>query len=195
MTDLTLALFQQQQDRQRIQENSARLAYQSTTHQTTGNGWVAPQDPILFDTKFTAQPNVTSGCVLLQAPNYKYYKYPQVTAGVTSWVIQHGLYVGAHVFFAVQVDPIRPPRTDGSNLAELQAAQAAETSGTPNYVRYSLLIDEATMAVQLALNKAQIVVEHNLLFVGVALKGMPNAVTEQLNSDAQITPLTPPLLR
>lgn len=193
MPDLTLALFQQQQQRQQIQENSARLAYQGTTHTTSGNGWVAPKDPIAFDTKFTSQPTVVHGSVLTKAPNFKYWKFPQITGGVMNWVVQKGLYVGAHVFFAVNVEPIKPPRTDGSNLDELIAARNAETTGSPNYLRYVALINEASMALALAQNPATCVVEHNLLFVGVAVKGMPSIVVEQLNSDSQITPLTPPI--
>lgn len=191
--NLTLAMMRQQQERLRIQENSARLAYQNTTHETTGNGWVAPKDPIYFDTKFTTEPSVTHGSRLVKAPDYRYWKFPQITGGVTDWIVQGGLYVGAHLFFAVDIQPIKLPRTDGSNLSELQSALEAEIMGSANYNRYQTLVLEAYMAQALATNPARTVVHHYLVFSGVALKGMPTEITEELHSDSQIAPLIPPL--
>lgn len=182
-----------QQDRARQLENTARLAYQTSVHQTNGAGWTAPKSPLTFDSKFTTQPAVYHGSVLTRAPDYKHYKFPQCSGGVTRWVIQNGLYVGAYLWFSVTCDPIRPPRTDGSNQAALQAAQAGFDSASNSYHQYAALIAEAQEAIYLLAHPANVVVSHNLLFMATGIKGMPSNVEEELHADATLTPLTVPI--
>lgn len=188
-----------------VQENSARVATHVVRYQSSGTGYIVPPAAFTFDVKFQNEPAITTGCALIKQPDLNHYGYPVITAGVFKWEQDaNGLYTGAHLFFVVDVQPKRMPRTDGSNLTLLEAQKSAAEQALANsfpgtvdhdYQIYNLsaakaLVDEATEAKYLVLNPAACVVDHFLTFTEVAMKGMPDDVLDTLHSDPEILPIT-----
>lgn len=192
-------------------ENSARHATTFLRHITTGTGSIRT-GLLKFDVVFLEEPSVVSGVVLEQAPDAAHYQLPSVTVGVHRWetkpypseeasgnnktfkdvVLASGtsavdkkkkLYVGAHLFFNVLAAPHYTPRTDGSNLLDLEARLVRTAPGTPEYLNLLALIKEAQEALHLKANPAKVRLVHHLQFQGEALKG------RDLDTSAVLTPV------
>lgn len=86
------ALVGARQDRdqlhRQIGENASREAFNSYSIVTTGVGDVTPAQPIMFDARFTQEPFITTGLVLVKQPDLTRYRLPLVTAGVLRWVTE-----------------------------------------------------------------------------------------------------------
>lgn len=91
------------------------------------------------------------------------------TSGLTAAQAKRALYVGAYLFFVVTVEPLQPPRTDGSNLAQLQTQLSKETRPVER-AALQALIKEAQDALALKANPAKVELTHHLTFTGIALK-------------------------
>lgn len=208
-------LEQTQQRRDQQRENSARSATVSFTYKTSGQGEFVTPAPIPFDVTFIEEPRLTTGVVLTKRPDTARYRFPQVTAGVyrydakknpvdepvatlaasgtpptgglTAEEAKRALYVGAYLFFVVTVDPLQPPRSDGSNLALLQTQLAKQQVGSDPYKQLQVLIKEAQDALALKANPAKVEITHHLTFTGLALKG----VDQGDDPYANITPRKP----
>lgn len=98
------------------------------------------------------------------------------------------LWKGAYLYFHVQVEPIIRPRTDGSNLASLQARLATATGS--DAITLNKLIAEAQEAQYLLGNPPVASVVYSLTWMGVALKSL-STIIDELHSDPSIPPNTP----
>ena len=86
-------------------ENGARLASEVITHRTKDVGQILVAEPIKFTNVFIEPPAILTGMVLVKTPGDG-WRYPMVTAGVHKWLLTtKGLYVGAYVYFHVDVQP------------------------------------------------------------------------------------------
>lgn len=99
------------------------------------------------------------------------------------------LYKGAYLYFNLQIDTVQRPRTDGSNLTLLQAQLAQVTPGTYDYEALQANIKEAQEALYLNAHPPTASVTFSLLWMGVALKGLPANVQDKLHADPAATPL------
>lgn len=193
MSQAWLNLESARQRREQQQENSARQAAFYQRYTTSGTGETV-SGLIRFDTAFTEQPYLATGCVIAQLPDVNYYRYPTVTAGVIRWETEpigppppptyytsspsgatrpdprQVLYVGAYMVFTVQCDPRNIPNTDGRNHLALKAAMDALVEGTEDHDVAKARYEEAIAARWLRANPARVIVEHHLTFSGVAVK-------------------------
>ena len=85
-------------------------------------------------------------------------------------------YKGAYLYFVVRVDPNQTPRSDGSNLALLQAAFNRAIPGSTTASNLAANIAEAKLAIKLKANPAQLTLHHHLQFSGVAMKALSDSV-------------------
>lgn len=103
------------------------------------------------------------------------------------------LYKGAYMYFVVQIDSIARPRTNGSNLTQLQAQLAQLDVGSADYIATEANIKEAQEALYLTAHPAKADVIFHLMWMGTALKGVPTSVTDELHSDPAATPNVTPI--
>lgn len=96
------------------------------------------------------------------------------------------LYKGAYLYFVVVVDPLMRPRSDGSDLADLQA-QLTHATG-PDATKLQKLIAEAQEALWLNAHPPKPVMNFSLTFFGMALKTVSDTVIDGLHSDPSLTP-------
>lgn len=112
LTDAFGAFDARRQDAADQRENSPRLAVSQHTYDTAGVGDVVVAAPIRFQVTFVGEPYLSTGVALTQAPNATYltqFTLPMVTAGIYRWVLdERGLFVAAHVFFAIRQDAKDP---------------------------------------------------------------------------------------
>lgn len=209
MSSIKILSDQQQaaQNRAAAAENQARSATHSASFTTHGNGYFIDPAPLKFDCVFTVEPAIAHAVSLVKAPNTKHYKYPICNAGVYKWITKSSPgdagkahtdpsaqphYVGCYVYFVVQCDPLVYPRTDGSNLAALQAQLATEQAkDSPNSDIVSALkanIAEAKEALYLNTHPPKVVMNHHLSFSQIALKALPDQVTSALGADPNMSP-------
>lgn len=196
-------------------ENSARIATSSLRYVTKGTGQITPKDPVMFDVVFTTEPAVLSGLFVSKLPDANHYLYPQVTAGVRDWVTKPNpadhakdpddptrlpFYVGAYLFFVVVAQPLKLPRTDGSNLAGLTTAYTAAQEdaantfpGTTDHTAaltklrtLVALMAEAREAIYLKAHAPQVGITHHMTFQQTAIKSLPDNVMSELGDVAPI---------
>lgn len=103
------------------------------------------------------------------------------------------LYTGAYIYIVIAISPVLDVRTDGSNLADLET-QLGETSDPTQEAKLQNLIAEATEALYLIAHPPSAAVTFSLCFKGVALKGLPQGVMDNLNSDPAAAPVTTPVI-
>lgn len=93
--------------RDQILENGARAANHSVTYITHSDGDLVMSTPVTFDCTFSEPPIVTSGSVLLKAPDPARFSFPRCNVGVYRWVTQPSpaglLYTGCYLYFTVDV--------------------------------------------------------------------------------------------
>ena len=206
MSDIIVAQQGAQETRAAQAENQARFATYATTHITTGNGFFIDKVPIVFGCSFLVEPIIAHGISIVRAPDTKHWQYPIANSGVYKWMLEANpadsgksandptitpFYVGAYVYFAVKIDPLIYPRTDGSNLAALNAQLTTATGDLRTTLEAN--IAEATEALYLRAHPPTCVLTHSLSFAQVATKNLTDAVTQNLNSDPAVLPNVPPL--
>jgi hypothetical protein len=188
-----------------VAENSARLASSTCTLRTFGIGSIIIAEPVTFDTPFTDEPTITSGCSLIKAAN-PVFQLPLTNVGVRQWVKTRSLFTAALLYVSVFTDelpdglrPLKPyeyktqqQALDSARALDLPSAYVKEIldcgSGVLSPAEKGILSDAWDEQSPTWLK--DITVVHSITFAGVAVKDVP---TDGVDDDPTLTPRTTPL--
>lgn len=97
-------------------------------------------------------------------------------------------YIGAYMYFTIFVDPIKRPRTDGSNLSALQSELTTSKPGSIAFKNLTQLVKEARQALDLLGHLPKTTLRHHLTFRGVAMKALHPSIEELAKTRTDLAP-------